>query len=215
MSVSRFFNVALIQFLTEQDGSKTISELVDKLKCELRSESDIIEENNKTKDVNDTKDTKITKKKKTKKEKVKKTKKKRVKSAFQFFMGEHRPQIKKLIAKFMEENSKVQPSVAITLLTEAAIGKELSETDDIVSLAKNRLDNLKTDGYEEWCTSNELDPSDYEGSFKGRIIMTMMSSMGGKLWHSLKDKSYWEDLSAEAKEKIAEEEANKSESEEK
>ena len=196
MSASTYFSVALIQFLAEQDGDKTISQLMATLESEVRDGPSIVVP---------------TKTKKDKKEK--KVKKKRAKSAFQFFMGDHRPQFKALIAKFMIENPTIQPDVVVALLSEISTGKDFSKTDDIVSDAKDRLDELKSDGYDEWCTSNELDSSDFEGSFKGRLVMTMVTRTGGKVWHSVEDKSTWEDMSAEAKKKIAEE-ASSSEEEE-
>ena len=188
MSASTFFNTALIQFLSEQDGTKTISDLVKILESEIRSPV--------TKDPLDAKKAK----KAEKTDNVKKVKKKRVKSAFQHFMGDHRPALKTMIAKFMEENPTAHPSVVVALLAEASAGESLLDTEPLVATAKTRLDDLKSDGFEDYCTSNELDSSDFEGSFKGRLVMTMVTRLGGKVWHDVEDKSKWEEKTEAAKE---------------
>ena len=183
MSASTFFNAALIQFLSEQDGTKTIADLVKILESDIRSPV-----------------TKETKETKADKKKPKKDKKKRVKSAFQHFMGDFRPSFKTMISKFMEENPKVHPSVVGALLAEAAAGENLLDTDTLVGAANTRLTDLKSDGFEDYCASNELDSSNFEGSFKGRLIMTMVTRLGGKVWHDVEDKSKWEEKTKTAKE---------------
>lgn len=212
---SNFIRGAFFGVLKTYPSDMTVAQLIESLSQESRGgDSDVVASPSKAISM-PVKDKKTGKAKK-KVDKPKKKRRKRGPTAFNCFMRKHRAVLKELLGRFVEEHDDLPIDTVVYLLCDSTNEQPLDDCDSLLESANDCLDEMKSnDKFSEWCEHSSLEeeiPSDADEdflkkqSFSGRNVLTKTQKLGGMLWEWLEDKSEYEEESAKAKAKIAEEE---------